>query len=699
MVSRIAILAVLSVSTSLGASVSTTRPTPPTTLPFGLGVNIHFTHARAGEMEQLAAAGFTFVRMDFDWRETEKSRGKYDWSAYEQLLSELDPHGIRAVFILDYVHPLYDDAQSPHTDEARKAFAKWAAAAATHFKGRGVIWEMYNEPNISPFWRPKPNTDDYIKLALEVGRAIKSAQPNEIYVGPACSTMDWPFLESCCKGGVLEYFDAISVHPYRGQPPETVAADYRRLRQLIAQSAPKNKSIPIFSGEWGYSCAQGSAIDEETQGKYLTRQWLTNVSNDVPLSIWYDWHDDGTDPKENEHHFGTVTHDYKPKPAYEAAKQLTEELRGLHFNKRLHVAGGRDDDYVLLFSDDAGDHSKLAAWTSGDPHELTIAGEKIALDDKPKYITPQSTALIKQVIAWPRVPLERIIAAPAEVDGHRVTRGDHIVPVTAVFSGDRSITQRGSVVVSNPILLDAWIPLDGRFDVYLSNPSGEAFDGTLWLNATSMPLHFDAGQTRRAVSFDATPRTEPFKATIELRDANNHVILGPRSRRFVAIPFDRSTYAVRAEGDKKVASTQSIDIGGAPVTLTLDYDFAPGWKYACVYTKDEKINKIEGKPKSLCVWVEGDPDGRGGDCIARMRFLDSTGQTFQPDGGRLDIKGERAMAFDLTGTHGGGHWGGANDGVVHYPIKLETLFLVDNASRAKTRGQVTLLGPVLVYED
>lgn len=44
--------------------------------------------------------------------------------------------------------------------------------------------------------------------------------------------------------------------------------------------------------------------------------------NDVPLSIWYDWHDDGQDPKEKEHNFGTVTWDYQPKPAYLAAQTL-----------------------------------------------------------------------------------------------------------------------------------------------------------------------------------------------------------------------------------------------------------------------------------------------------------------------------------------------------------------------------------------
>src|SRR5262249_15374140 len=37
----------------------------------GLGVNIHFTDPKPNEMEQLAAGGFEFVRMDFSWNATE----------------------------------------------------------------------------------------------------------------------------------------------------------------------------------------------------------------------------------------------------------------------------------------------------------------------------------------------------------------------------------------------------------------------------------------------------------------------------------------------------------------------------------------------------------------------------------------------------------------------------------------------------
>lgn len=388
-------------------------PTPPTVLPLGLGVNIHFTHPRPGEMAMLAGGGFTFIRMDFDWAKIEKQPGQYDWSDYESLLRALDRYHIRAVFILDYANPLYDDNRSPDDDAGREAFARWAVASAKHFHDRGILWEMYNEPNIHPFWRPRPNPDDYVKLALAVGKALRAGAPDARFIGPACSTMDFKFLETCFKGGLLQYFQAVSVHPYRGAPPETVAKDYAKLRAMIVKYAPAGKSIPIYSGEWGYSSINGISADE--QGRRLARQWLINISNNVPLSIWYDWHDDGSDPRETEHHFGTVAYPYHknrtpvydPKPAYFAAKTLTSQLRGYRFSKRVPL--DRDDDYALEFTKSL--KTKLVAWTtSKTPHQATIPahagdysiisttgqplpnitseshGISIGLDGNPKYL-------------------------------------------------------------------------------------------------------------------------------------------------------------------------------------------------------------------------------------------------------------------------------------------------------------------------
>src|SRR5438876_9530066 len=88
----------------------------------GLGVNIHFTEPQPGEVKMIADAGFHWVRTEFSWELTERERGKYDFSAYDRLLKELDTFKIRALLILDYGNPLYTDGKSVRTPGAREAF-------------------------------------------------------------------------------------------------------------------------------------------------------------------------------------------------------------------------------------------------------------------------------------------------------------------------------------------------------------------------------------------------------------------------------------------------------------------------------------------------------------------------------------------------------------------------------------------------
>ncbi|MDX6559026.1 MAG: polysaccharide biosynthesis protein PslG [Blastocatellia bacterium] len=362
-------------------------PAQASAIPQGLGVNIHFTDPQPGEVKMIADAGFRTVRMDFVWEVTERGRGRYDFSEYDRLMKALDEYKIQALFILDYGNQLYDHGAPPRTAETREAFARWAVAAAKHFSNRGVIWEIYNEPNNPMFWRPRPNVNEYVELVQAVGRAFRAEVPNEKLVGPAVSESDFSFLEECFKAGLLDYWWAVSVHPYRQTGPETAALDYCRLRKLIQRyrrssgqsstnSSVSERPIAIISGEWGYSSTWRN-LTEETQGALLARQILTNVANDIPISIWYDWRDDGSDPNEAEHHFGLVRNTYQPgraqvyepKPAYLAAKTFSEFFNGYVFQERLTL--GRDDDYVLAFTKN-GDR-RWAAWTtSASTHRLEI---------------------------------------------------------------------------------------------------------------------------------------------------------------------------------------------------------------------------------------------------------------------------------------------------------------------------------------
>jgi hypothetical protein len=359
---------------------------PEPVLPAGVGVNIHFITGHERDLDLIRDAGFKFIRMDFGWESIENPKGQYDWSAYDELLSNLEKRALRPVFILDYSHHLYEGVvtnenpvthrahratASPQHPESVDAFAKWAAASAKHYHGHHIIWEIWNEPNIT-FWNPKPDVQQYTTLALATCRAIRAAEPGATIVGPASSTFPWEFLETFLKSEVLEYLNDVSVHPYREsrRPPETAEADYQRLRHLIERYAPasRQEKVPILSGEWGYS-TWTRGVSLETQAAFAARQQLSNLLNGVPLSIWYDWKNDGDDPNENEHNFGTVLPDLSPKPAFRAIQTLTHELSGCRFARRLV----RDEpkDYLLVLTDARGGQ-KLAVWTLGETHSVAI---------------------------------------------------------------------------------------------------------------------------------------------------------------------------------------------------------------------------------------------------------------------------------------------------------------------------------------
>ncbi|MGB9595985.1 MAG: cellulase family glycosylhydrolase [Candidatus Poribacteria bacterium] len=373
------------------------------TIPNGFGVNIHFT-GNPQDLDLIAEAGFRFIRMDFVWGAVEREKGVYNFenTGYDALTEGCLSRGIKPLYILDYSNKLYEENNSVRTAEGRSAFAKFAETAVKRYEGKDILWEIWNEPNLNHFWNPQPSVDDYCELVKETSSRVKKSVPSAIIVAPATSGIPMEWLEGCFKKGLLDWIDALTVHPYRAQNPETVIGDYAKLRELISKYTKKN--IPIISGEWGYSNINWdkNRITEETQAQYLVRMFLINHYQGIPVNIWYDWKNDGTDPNEREHHFGTMTHDLKPKKAYLAVKALSKVLNGYSITERIDL--GDNNDFALKLTN--GKDSAIALWTTKDDHEVKVNigknngilidmydekrqawnGEKILLSQSPQYL-------------------------------------------------------------------------------------------------------------------------------------------------------------------------------------------------------------------------------------------------------------------------------------------------------------------------
>ena len=764
-----AVILMALIGTGVGAAVGSGLP--PVVVPDCLGVNIHFTGAEREQVDKIAEEGFRFIRMDFSWVHIEKKKGEYDFKAYDELVDSLATKGIRAYFILDYGNPLYDKDMAPNTDEGRAAFAKFAAAGAARFKGKGVLWEIWNEPNIF-FWRPQPNVEDYVKLAKVAYPALKKADPDCTVLAPALSGWDYGFLESAFKLGLLEATDVVSLHPYGAGKPEDASILYGKARDLIAKYAPKGRTYDIVSGEWGYS-SYNKGVPAETQADYVARQFLSNMMNDVRISIWYDWRDDGPDPNENEHRFGTVAQDMTPKPAFGAVRTLTTELSGYSFANRIRV--GSDDDYLALFKKD--DEYRLAAWTVGEPHSISLpldvahveivsrSGErskaevkdgelKLDLTGSPRYVEPKGKSARWAVEAgWKpeiavemtdsglmlkvRSSLEGVATGSAQtkISGSGVktaSTGTETSLVTVYeFTGQPKPTATLTLVlegISEPIVrvveLDASVcpavevlpPSGKEIPITVHRPlkgSKGAFIGKLVLgNPVGIRFEKESVPVRLAPDQDsvtirariANPSTE-FAFACNLMDGKGNEIVRMPARRYVVVEtFANGTpgqnvfaYGVQTDGDAKVKAEAKLTYvtapAGAPadVCAKLDYSFAPGWKYVRVFR--DGLVPIADRPKSVRMWVKGD----GGNGVARLRMEDAGRETFQPDFGTLNFTEWRCIEADMTGAHAG-HWGGKNDGKIDYPIKWETLFLLDNVGGRESKGTVYIGPAMLVYD-
>lgn len=337
------------------------HPLAPPTVRDAIGINIHFTTPRPGEMDLLAASGVGWVRMDVGWHHVEKEKGVYDFAKYDILMRELDARGIRAMLILDYGNKLYtgENKNAPVTPEARAAYAKFAAATVAHFRGRGVLWEIYNEPNNTQYWLPTPDGAAYARLAIEAANAMRAVAPDETICGPGLALIDKPFIDKAFDAGLLNVLDAVTVHPYRQKAPETFADELAYLRQKIATTAPAGKPIPVIPGEWGYPVVW---VDATTQVNYLSRQMLYCLSERLPLTIWYDWRRGGSyEGKLAIYGLIGATSDgqggfaLKTGPLYDALAALTHLLGDTRFAGRLPAGETNDDaDYVLAFDAPSG---------------------------------------------------------------------------------------------------------------------------------------------------------------------------------------------------------------------------------------------------------------------------------------------------------------------------------------------------------
>ncbi|WP_413708787.1 cellulase family glycosylhydrolase [Rhizobium sp. Rhizsp82] len=283
-------------------------------------------------------------------------------------------------------------------------FANWIAELVGRHRSIKVV-QLHNEPNLRSFWAGTPA--DYVDTYRSIAHKIKHRNPNVIIAVGAISSLSWGpgrlWLKEAIKDGLLDYADAISVHPYNltAEPevdPHTkysLRDSFREFWAEIQAASPAGKQLRLYLTEFGYSSAiggQASIGSEELQANYLARLMLLyadfRVKENVPIDavFWYDLKNDGRNKSEQEHNFGLVSADLKrKKPAFYTYQRIIQALPDIGVLKSEDTDFSTNADNIVVLSWVRPTGEKIiAAWQTGIQREGVHVEIKLPADESSK---------------------------------------------------------------------------------------------------------------------------------------------------------------------------------------------------------------------------------------------------------------------------------------------------------------------------
>lgn len=291
------------------------------------------------QLKQMKSMGVTSVRVDADWYWAQlNGPDSFDWTSLDQVVASLQQVGLSADFVIDGCPPWAAVAGAQGQEFAQPAssaaFAKWAAEVAARYGPKGVVkfFEIWNEPNISRFWLPKPDVAAYTEDLIAAYSAIKAVDPSAVVISAGLSdaadtsTSYDPrtFLQDMYADGAKGSFDGVGDHPYSyPASPDNGLSGWSQM----SQTSPSLRSIMVEHGdsakkiwitEYGAPTTGSDSVSESDQSTELVQA----ISQAKQLS-WigsfyiYTWSDVSSGPSVD-NGFGLLTDTNSQKPAYAA---------------------------------------------------------------------------------------------------------------------------------------------------------------------------------------------------------------------------------------------------------------------------------------------------------------------------------------------------------------------------------------------
>ena len=338
------------------STTTTTFPSTPTTLPppraeqAGVSPGISLGGLSGTKLndalDAIAATGVRWLRVDFDWSVIQhRNPQQFNWTRTDRIVDRAAEHNLSIIALVTYTpawaRPFGTPDKSPPSNP--DAFATFVSAAAQRYAAKGVTsWEIWNEPNVSTFWYPRPDPEGYTALLVRAAAAIRAVDATATIISGGLSPASdqgngsqidvRTFLARVYAAGGGRAFDAVGMHPYSFPRLPSFPADYNAFA-----STPALYQVMVDHGDaakqiWGTEIGAptgggGGSVTEAVQEQILIeayKEW-----NAWPFAgplIWFAFDDAGTNPTNRDDHYGLRAADGREKPALAAFRGVVRDL-------------------------------------------------------------------------------------------------------------------------------------------------------------------------------------------------------------------------------------------------------------------------------------------------------------------------------------------------------------------------------------
>ncbi|MGZ4201083.1 MAG: GH39 family glycosyl hydrolase [Thermoleophilaceae bacterium] len=283
------------------------------------------------QLQAIAATGIRVVRSDAFWADAEPGPPllgivhQWNWTGLDQRAAALSRAGLRWLPVLDYGTPWAESHPTPddHSPPSHAAdFGAYAQAFAKRYGPGGDFWsshpeltplpvttyEIWNEPNRSDFWAPRPDPGGYADLYSAARAAIRQVEPGaQVIVGGLANSDPVGFIRGLYSAGIGDV-DGVGLHPYARDVPGVLAT----LALVRAALAP---GTPIYVTETGWptrGMAEGAGgLPDATRGGDLAllADALARSDCGVRDMVVYSWVTAQSDPNDAGDWFGIAGKD------------------------------------------------------------------------------------------------------------------------------------------------------------------------------------------------------------------------------------------------------------------------------------------------------------------------------------------------------------------------------------------------------